>query len=302
MLSTVLVIAGLLLALSVLDLTHLVLSILGVAGMVGLAVGFAFRDITENFIASILLGTRRPFRIGDYIQVAGQAGVVKSLNTRATVLVTLEGKQIRIPNNIIYKEILINSSASPTAQGTFDVLIPYEASTTAAIAAISQAISDQDGVLRDPPPRVLVEAMETNGIHLRAYYWVPVEGVDGLKLQSDLRLKSKVALQQAGIAPPPIGVLVSIVGRVPVELLEINGRSQAETRLRPRAVVTPEQADINMRKDEKAAESFTAVPNNGATSVVDHVMNSAQTHVGKEGTNLLSESTTSKASEPGKGT
>ena len=168
LMSTILVVAGLMLALSVLNLTHLVLSILGVAGMVGLAVGFAFRDITENFIASILLGTRRPFRIGDFIQVAGQAGVVRSLNTRATVLVTLEGKQIRIPNNIIYKEILVNSSASPTAQATFDILIPYEAATSVAIAAIEHAISDQEGVLRDPPARVLVEAMETNGIRLRA--------------------------------------------------------------------------------------------------------------------------------------
>jgi small conductance mechanosensitive channel len=299
LMSTVLVIAGLLLALSVLNLTHLVLSILGVAGMVGLAVGFAFRDITENFIASILLGTRRPFRIGDYIQVAGQAGVVKSLNTRATVLVTLEGNQIRIPNNIIYKEIVINSSASPTSQGTFDVLIPYEASTTAAIAAITQVIADQEGVLRDPPPRVLVEALETNGIRLRAYYWVPVEGVDGLKLLSDLRLKSKVALQQAGIAPPPMGVLVSIVGRVPVELLEVNGRSQLETALRPRAVVTPEQAHVNMQMDKKAAETLTAVPANGETSVVDHVMNSAETHVSEEGTNLLAEPAPPKASQPG---
>ena len=297
LMSTVLVVAGLLMALSVLDLTHLVLSILGVAGMVGLAVGFAFRDITENFIASILLGTRRPFRIGDYIQVAGQAGVVKSLNTRATVLVTLEGKQIRIPNNIIYKEILINSSAAPTSQGTFDVLIPYEASTAAAITAITQAISDQEGVLRDPPARVLVEAMETNGIRLRAYYWVPVEGVDGLKLLSDLRLKSKVALQQAGIAPPPMGVLVSIVGRVPVELLEVDGRSQLETTSRPRAVVTADQADVNMRRDKIAAETLTAVPANGETRVVDHVMNSAETHVSEEGTNLLAESAAPKASQ-----
>ena len=298
LMSTVLVVAGLLLALSVLDLTHLVLSILGVAGMVGLAVGFAFRDITENFIASILLGTRRPFRIGDYIQVAGQAGVVRSLNTRATVLVTLEGKQIRIPNNIIYKEILINSSASPTAQGTFDVLIPYEASTTAAITAITQALSDQEGVLRDPPPRVLVESLETNGIRLRVYYWVPVEGIDGLKLLSDLRLKSKVALQQAGIAPPPMGVLVSIVGRVPVELLEVNGQSQSHTTLRPRSVVSPEQADVNMRMDKKVAASLTAVPVNGETSVVDHVMNSAETHVSEEGTNLLVNSAQINASEP----
>ena len=72
---------GALVALAELNLTHLVLSILGVAGMVGLAVGFAFRDITENFIASILLGTWRPFRIGDYIEVAGQASVVKSLKS-----------------------------------------------------------------------------------------------------------------------------------------------------------------------------------------------------------------------------
>jgi small conductance mechanosensitive channel len=301
LLSTVVVVAGLLLALFVLDLTHLVLSILGIAGMVGLAVGFAFRDITENFIASILLGTRRPFRIGDYIQVAGQAGVVKSLNTRATVLVTLEGKQIRIPNNIIYKEILINASASPTAQGTFDVLIPYEASTAAAITAITQALSDQEGVLHDPPPRVLVEALETNGIRLRAYYWVPVEGVDGLKLLSDLRLKSKVALQQAGIAPPPMGVLVSIIGRVPVELLDVNGRSPSEATLRPRAVVTPAQADVNMRMDKKAAENLSAVPANGETSVVDHVMSSAETHVSEEGTNLLAEPAAAQGSQPGEG-
>ena len=299
LMSTVLVVAGLLLSLSVLDLTHLVLSILGVAGMVGLAVGFAFRDIAENFIASILLGTRRPFRIGDYIQVAGHTGVVKSLNTRATVLVTLEGKQIRIPNNIIYKEILINSSASPTSQGTFDVLIPYEASTTAAMTAMMQAISDHEGVLPDPPPRVLVEALETNGIRLRAYYWVPVEGIDGLKLLSDLRLKSKVALQQAGIAPPPMGVLVSIVGRVPVELLDVNGRSQPQTSLRPRAVVSPDQADVNMRKDKMAAESLTAVSANGETNVVDHVMNSAEPHVSEEGTNLLAESAPPKATQSG---
>src|SRR5208337_736937 len=133
LLSTVLVVTGLMMGLSVLNLTHLVLSIVGLAGVVGLTVGLAFRDITENFIASILLGFRRPFRIGDYIQVAGQAGVVKTLNTRATVLVTLEGNHIRIPNNTIYKEIMINSTASDTSRQTFDVMIPYEASTATAL-------------------------------------------------------------------------------------------------------------------------------------------------------------------------
>ncbi|HEV3166517.1 MAG TPA: mechanosensitive ion channel domain-containing protein, partial [Isosphaeraceae bacterium] len=101
--SSCLAFAGLMLALSALNLTRAVLSIVGLAGVVGLAVGFAFRDIAENFIASLLLGVRRPFQIGDYIQVAGQAGVVRTLNTRATVLVTLEGHHVRIPNSVIFK-------------------------------------------------------------------------------------------------------------------------------------------------------------------------------------------------------
>jgi small conductance mechanosensitive channel len=132
-LSSLLIIVGLLLALGLLDLTRIVLSILGLAGMAGLAVGFAFRDITENFIASVLLGLRRPFQIGDYITVAGQSGAVKSLNTRATVLVTLEGNHVRIPNAVIFKEIMINATASPSFRNSFDVMIPNETSTSQAI-------------------------------------------------------------------------------------------------------------------------------------------------------------------------
>src|SRR5205807_4991393 len=129
LLSSLLILGGLMFGLSILHLTHAVLSVLGVAGVVGLAVGFAFKDITENFIASVLLGVRRPFQVGDYVEVAGQAGVVRSLNTRATVLVTLEGRHVRIPNSTVFKEITVNSTASPSVRQSFDVVIPYAAST-----------------------------------------------------------------------------------------------------------------------------------------------------------------------------
>jgi len=287
LLSTVLVVTGLMMGLSVLNLTHLVLSIVGLAGVVGLTVGLAFRDITENFIASILLGFRRPFRIGDYIQVAGQAGVVKTLNTRATVLVTLEGNHIRIPNNTTYKEIMINSTASATSRQTFDVMIPYEASTATALDVITKAISEQEGVLSEPPPQTLVEALETNGVRLRSYYWLPVQGVDGMKLLSDLRLKAKVALQQAGIAPPPMGVLVSVVGRVPVEVYEADGRFETEPVLRNRAILSQEEAEANLQRDKQVAETLTAVQTNGEKTVVEHVLKDAEIHVSEEGANLL---------------
>jgi small-conductance mechanosensitive channel len=287
--SSLLVLAGVLMGLSLLNLTHMILSIVGLASMVGLAIGFAFRDITENFIASILLGTRRPFQIGDYIQVAGREGVVKTLNTRATVLVTLEGNHIRIPNNIIYKEIMVNSSASPISRGTFDVVIPYEASAATAMEAMSRAICDQEGVLADPPARVLVDGLETNGVRLRAFFWMPVHGVDGVKLLSDLRLKGKLALQAAGIAPPPMGVLVSIVGRVPVDVTEVNDRSRPEMSLRHRSIVTPDEAEANLRIDQQHAETLTAVPSNGEKTVIERVLGHEESQVSEEGTNLLPE-------------
>ena len=149
------------------------LSIVGVASIVGLAVGFAFRDITENFIASVLLGVRRPFQIGDFITVAGQAGVVKSLNTRATVLVTQEGNHVRIPNATVFKEIMVNSTASPSSRNSFDVVVPIAVSTADAIDAINGALQEMKGILDEPPPRALVEALEPDGVRIRAYFWAP---------------------------------------------------------------------------------------------------------------------------------
>src|SRR4051794_33709741 len=194
-LSSLFIIGGLLAALSALDLTQVVLSILGLSAVVGLAVGFAFRDITENFIASVLLGMRRPFQIGDYITVAGQSGVVKSLNTRATVLVTLEGRHVRIPNSVIFKEIMVNSTASPSFRNSFDVTIPVEASTVAAIEAVSKALAGQKDILRDPPPRALVESLEPGVVKLRVYFWSPTHGIDWFQLTSDAKLNAKLALQ-----------------------------------------------------------------------------------------------------------
>src|SRR5262249_11155294 len=201
--SSLLVIGGLMLALSALRLTHAVLSVLGISGLVVLAVGFAFKDVTENFIASVLLGLRRPFQIGDYVRIAEQSGVIKSLNTRATVLVTLEGNHVRIPNATIFKEILVNATASPSCRNTFDVVIPNEASTADALDAMNRALRETRGILADPPPRALVEALEPGGVRIRAEFWSPSQGVDGHQLLSDAKLKVKVALQQAGVLAAP---------------------------------------------------------------------------------------------------
>lgn len=287
LLSSILIIGGILVSLNIFDLTQAVLSILGLAGVAGLALGFAFRDIAENFIASILLGVRRPFRIGDYIEVASKAGVVTSLNTRATVLVTLEGNHIRIPNNIIYKEILVNKSASPSSRGNFDVVIPYTVSTAAAIEAMTRALREQDGILPEPPAQTLLEALEPAGVRLRAYYWMPVRGVDGNKLQSDIKLKVKVALQQLGITPPSTSVVLTVADRVPVELSQTDKPAKLES-LAVAPVITVEQAKANLRHDTYAAKKADGGTNGDQPTPVEHALCQAE-HMSEEGTNLLQE-------------
>ncbi len=213
--SSLLIVAGIMIGLSVLNLTQAVLSLLGLAGVAGLAVGFAFRDIVENFIASMLLGIRRPFGIGDFITVAGRSGSVLALDTRATTLITPEGNHVRIPNAVIYKETLVNASITPNTLGSIEVLVPYESSTATALEAINEALGSTDGLLAEPKPRALVQALEVNGVRLKATYWMPTKGIDGDKIQSDLRLKIKVGLQKAGISPPSNHATVAVTARSP---------------------------------------------------------------------------------------
>ena len=269
--SGLLVIGGLLIALGTLRLTHAVMSILGVAGMVGLAVGFAFRDITENFIASVLLGVRRPFQIGDYVTIAGQSGIVKSLNTRATVLVTLEGNHVRIPNSTIFKEIMVNATASPSFRHCFDVVIPHEASTIEAMEAITLVLRNQEGVLNDPPARALVEAIEPGGLRIRAYFWAPTQGVDWIQVMSDVKLKAKVALQKAGIIAAPA---VAVPGGA------TNGDSA-----RPSSA--PRNASANLERDSKALAPRAASQANGQETPSEKVLQQPETRLSDEGANLL---------------
>jgi small conductance mechanosensitive channel len=274
LISTFLVITGILLALGTLRLTQVVLSILGLSAVVGLAVGFAFRDITENFIASVLLGVRRPFQIGDYVTVAGQSGVVRSLNTRATVLVTLEGNHVRIPNSVIFKEIMVNSTASPSFRNSFDVTIPYEASTAAAIEAIAGGLHDLNGILPDPPPRALVDALEAGGVKLKVYFWSPTQGVDWFQVMSDAKLKAKAALQAAGV----------LSGSAADRAQEANGTAHGRGKPTER-----DESRADVARDDRKASSTDPTARAGDKAPLKRALEQPETRVSEEGTNLLAD-------------
>lgn len=103
----VFILLGLILAMRIMGATALLGSVLGAAGVLGLAVGFAVRDTIENYIASMLLSIRRPFAPNDHVIIEGLEGRVTRLNSRATFLTSFDGNELRIPNAIVYKDLIL---------------------------------------------------------------------------------------------------------------------------------------------------------------------------------------------------
>jgi small-conductance mechanosensitive channel len=198
--SRILPVVAFLIAIALMDLTDPFFSFFGVAGVLGITMGFAFQQIGENFITSIILGMRRPFQVGDFIEIEGYSGFVKSLTTRATNLLTLDSHLVRIPNSTVYKSILINQSASTNRREMVDLKITsYNVPVTTAQRLMTSIMMKHPAILNQPTPRVLIDALMPDGIVLKAFYWISTKGVDRWLLASQLRLAFKVALNEANI-------------------------------------------------------------------------------------------------------
>ena len=239
---------GLYVVLQVAGLTQLAVSVVGGAGVIGIIVGFAFRDIAENFLASLLLSLRQPFRAGDFIEVDGRLGSVQSMNTRSTVLVSPEGNQIQIPNATVFKSVITNFTASPEGRDHFIVGIGYDASISEAQEVIAEVLDRHNAVLSDPQPMILVDALGSSTVNLHAYYWVNVQKYSLIKVKSAILRLTKKALMDAGISMPDDAREIIFPQGVPL----VSDRSGAVSRnLPPAPPPSPESAA--MRTEAEAA-------------------------------------------------
>ncbi len=203
------VFGGLAWALSLLDATELLMTMLSAAGIVGLAVGFAVRDTVENYIASVLLSLRNPFKVKDYIAVDGHEGSVARLTSRATILITADGNQLRIPNAIVYKSIIVNYTRNPLRRFEFSVGIDSADDIAFAQHEATQALAQVVGVLNDPAPVVIVSELGDSNTTLLIRGWVDQRSYDLFKVRSEAIRSIKHRYDEAGIVmPEPIYRLV----------------------------------------------------------------------------------------------
>ena len=206
-------------------LTRLAITVLGGTGLIGVIIGFGLRDIAENFLASILLSVRNPFHSGDLIDVGGQTGVVQNLNVRSTVLLTLDGNQVQIPNSTVYKSVIKNYSSIPSRRAEFTVGIGYDSSSAKAQVLIAEVLQAHPAVLETPEPLVLVEELGPATVNLRIYYWFDSATYSPYKINSALLRQTKNALIKGGIELPDSAREVIFPKGVPV--IQATGTTQA---------------------------------------------------------------------------
>ncbi len=183
-------------------LTEFALALLSGTGVLGLIVGFAFKDIAENFLSSLLLSMQRPFKIGDIIEVVGYLGVVNKMTSRATTLVDFNGDHIQLPNATIYKNAIRNLTANPNMREFFDIGIGYDTDIGHAQALAMQLLTQQSVVLQEPEPQVLVHNLGAATCNLRVYFWVNAEINSQLKVASVLMKQLVNLYLEQGISMP----------------------------------------------------------------------------------------------------
>ena len=199
------IVIGLVVALNLLGANKLVGTILGGAGVLSLAIGFAVRDSLENYISSIMLSLRQPFRSNDHVVINTHEGKVVRLTSRATVLMTLDGNHLRIPNSTVFKAVILNYTTNPERRFEFELGVDGNDDPIAAIQTGINAMKALDFVLQQPKCNGVIKVVGDSNIVIRFTGWVNQTETDFGKARSAALFAAKLALEKHGFSlPEPI--------------------------------------------------------------------------------------------------
>lgn len=178
-------------------------NLIGALGIGGIAVGFAFRDIFQNFLAGILLLLTEPFGIGDQIVFQGYEGTVEDIQSRATMIRTYDGRRIVIPNAELFTNSVTVNTAFPQRRIEHEIGIGYGDDPALARRAILEALARVEGVLTEPAPDVLLIGFASSSVTLRLRWWIhPPHRADALEVQDRVLTAIKAALLEHGVDLP----------------------------------------------------------------------------------------------------
>ncbi|MBF2062964.1 MAG: mechanosensitive ion channel family protein [Calothrix sp. C42_A2020_038] len=194
------ILVGLFVALSIVIPTFQAGDLVQLLGISGVAIGFAFRDILQNFLAGILILLTEPFQIDDQIVFKNFEGTVENIETRATTIRTYDGRRIVIPNSELFTNSVQVNTAFDNRRIEYDIGIGYGDDIDEAKQLILEAIYSVPEVLKDPAPDVLLLELAESTVNIRARWWInPPRRIDDLQSRDKVISAIKKTFDQHGI-------------------------------------------------------------------------------------------------------
>jgi small-conductance mechanosensitive channel len=163
---------------------------------------FAGQNILANFLASIIIQLRHPFRRGDQVEAGGCEGTVDDVNFRTVVLRTFDGQRVMVPCSQVLTQPIVNHTTLGRRRTTVSVGVAYDADLDQARAVLLDALRHAEGVLDRPPPEAWVESFGDSGIQIALRFWHAPDIASLWRVRNGVTIAAKRALDGAGIAIP----------------------------------------------------------------------------------------------------
>jgi small-conductance mechanosensitive channel len=176
--------------------------VLATLGVGSIAVGFAFKDILQNWLAGLLILLRQPFRQGDQVVVGPHEGSVERIEARATLLRTYDGRRVIIPNSDVYTQAVTVNTAFDQRRNEYDVGIGYGDAVDRACRVILDALAAIDGIAHEPKPEAIPWELAGSTVNIRIYWWTGPTRAEVVHVRGRVILAVKQALGEAGIDIP----------------------------------------------------------------------------------------------------
>ncbi len=211
------IITAIMLALKAAGLGGLATGILTAAGASAVVLGFAFKDIGENFIAGIILAFNRPFDVNDTVEIGDNFGKVKALEFRYTKLKTFDGKDVYIPNSDVLTEPVTNYTEDGFFRWSFIIGIAYEDNIVGAKQTVMEALKKDPMVIEDEDHQnfVIEDELATSTVNLKVFFWVDTKDfrMQAMITKGNVVRNVKEALEDNGYYMPADIQEIKLYGR-----------------------------------------------------------------------------------------
>ncbi|MFG0330842.1 MAG: mechanosensitive ion channel family protein [Phycisphaerales bacterium] len=175
-------------------------SFAAVLAAMGLAIGLAMQGTLGNFSAGVMLLIFRPFKVGQYVTIAGESGTIYEIELFSTTLDTPDNRRLIIPNGSVYGQKIENITYHPRRRADIDVGVEYAADIDQTRAVLEAAANSVEGRLDDPAPQVVLNGLGDSSVNWTVRVWAPTPDFLAVK-QATVRAV-KIALDDAGIGIP----------------------------------------------------------------------------------------------------